>query len=728
MPSVGSSRLERRLLLGVLALFLAPTVVAGVILLVVHRRGLLETPGALFTAVLIGFVTMMVYLGLTARAIGRSLVRTVQEIHLGAELMAGINPGHRLAIRTGDELQALSEEINRLADRASEARTGLERELTVATRELTLERNTLSGVLAALGEGVVVATPDGCVTLANQAAQRLLGSGPPLLGRRLWEFVDRAKLEHFVERSHLESGAPQRFTLYGADGGLIETVLTSLTDAAGRLVGLILIVRDVSDRVRLDDGRRERLTADLLDLRGRVAAVRSLSESLLEEPTAGDWPARQLLEALHAEALRLSGLVTGMANPERLGLAQAPSHYERLALGDLVALTLRRLGPDGAVLAVDDASDPHYLRAEASALSGTLALLAQAVLARRPPDGGAWLKARRRGRTLALDVGAEGDARQIDLDAVLQARTSLGVPGAPRIGEVVRQHAGEVWAYAEEGRFGFQMTLPEAEALEPPASGETPARLGSRFVGAGLASGLAEGAPADERPDFYDFSLFETMERQVGPLDRERPLDELTYVVLDSETTGLDPARDQIVSIAGVVVRGRTVRRGEVFDALVNPGRAIPAMSARLHGITDVAVADCPPLDVVLPAFLDFAAGAVLVGHHVWFDLHVLSREARSLGVEQALLAHPVLDTVALSQVVHGTLPNHGLEAVAARLGVVVRGRHSALGDALTTAEILVRLLPLLEKRGVRTLGQALAVARRARSVRPSEPDGPTGA
>jgi DNA polymerase III subunit epsilon len=83
---------------------------------------------------------------------------------------------------------------------------------------------------------------------------------------------------------------------------------------------------------------------------------------------------------------------------------------------------------------------------------------------------------------------------------------------------------------------------------------------------------------------------------------------------------------------------------------------------------------------------------------------------------------------VALSQVVHGTLPNHGLEAVAARLGVIVRGRHSALGDALTTAEILIRLLPLLEKRGVQTLGQALAAARRARSVQPSEPGSSTGA
>jgi DNA polymerase-3 subunit epsilon len=571
------------------------------------------------------------------------------------------------------------------------------------------------------------------VTLANQAAQRLLGvPGPTLLGRRLWEFVDRAKLEHFLERGRRKDGAPQRFTLYGADGVLLATVLTPLTDAAGSPVGLILILRDVTDRVRLDDTRRERLTADLLALRGRLAAVRSLSESLLGEPPAVGTPTRRLLEALHVEALRLSDLVTTMAEPERLGLALAPGHYERLALADLVAMTLRRLETDGtgglAVLTVDATGDPQYVRAEASTLSGALALLARTVLARRAPGGGAWLRARRRGRTLVLDVGADGDARQADLEEVFEVGMPLGVPGAPGIREVVRQHAGEVWAYSEGGRVGFRLTLPEADASEPDGSGDTSMRGRPGFAGAGLVSGFAGAVPTGARPDFYDFSLLEEMERQVGTLDRERSLDELTYVVLDSETTGIDPDRDRIVSIAGVVVRGRTVRRGEVFDALVNPRRAIPVMSARFHGITDAAVADCPPVDVVLPAFLDFAADAVLVGHQVWFDLHILRREARALGVEPALLAHPVLDTVALSQVVHGALADHGLETVAARLGVVVRGRHSALGDALTTAEILVRLLPLLEKRGVRTLGQVLAAARRARPARRAEADGPPDA
>ncbi|MFQ5840419.1 MAG: PolC-type DNA polymerase III, partial [Candidatus Methylomirabilales bacterium] len=131
-------------------------------------------------------------------------------------------------------------------------------------------------------------------------------------------------------------------------------------------------------------------------------------------------------------------------------------------------------------------------------------------------------------------------------------------------------------------------------------------------------------------------------------------------------------------------------------------------------GITEAMVAEAPPIDVVLPAFLRFAEDAVLVGHQVWFDIRFLSMETERLGLPPPTLTHPVLDTLHLSTVVHGPHPGHGLDAVAKRLGVVVRGRHSALGDALATAEIFARLVELLRRRSVRTLGQAIDAARRA--------------
>jgi DNA polymerase-3 subunit epsilon len=243
-------------------------------------------------------------------------------------------------------------------------------------------------------------------------------------------------------------------------------------------------------------------------------------------------------------------------------------------------------------------------------------------------------------------------------------------------------------------------------------------RTGPVFAGAGLLSGTGPQPAAAGRPDFYDFSLFDAMERHVSPADRDRPLEALPCVVFDTETTGLEPeGGDRIVSIAAVRVRGGVVRRGETFDALVNPERPIPPSSVRFHGITDEMVIAAPPLDVVVPAFLRFADHAVLVGHQVWFDLRFLTVAAARLRVSPPTRDHAVLDTLLLSEVVHGPLEGHGLDVVARRLGVDVRGRHSALGDALTTAEIFARLLPLLARRGIRTLGEALAATRRVARV-----------
>jgi DNA polymerase-3 subunit epsilon len=124
-----------------------------------------------------------------------------------------------------------------------------------------------------------------------------------------------------------------------------------------------------------------------------------------------------------------------------------------------------------------------------------------------------------------------------------------------------------------------------------------------------------------------------------------------------------------------------------------------------------------PSMATVLPAFLEFAGPAVLVAHEASFDLRFLEPAARRLGLPSLTATRPILDTRLLSRSLHGPGEPHTLEAVAGRLGVTVNGRHSALGDALATAEILVRLLALLQKRGILTLGATLDAVRDARTV-----------
>jgi DNA polymerase III epsilon subunit family exonuclease len=194
----------------------------------------------------------------------------------------------------------------------------------------------------------------------------------------------------------------------------------------------------------------------------------------------------------------------------------------------------------------------------------------------------------------------------------------------------------------------------------------------------------------------------------------DTPLDQIVFTVLDCETTGLHSGDgDRLVSLGAVRVDGAVVRADDTFDALVDPGRHIPESSTQFHGISDELVAGAPSAPEVVADFAHYAADSVLVGHHLAFDLGFLAPPAAQAAVALEPLG---LDTMLLSAVLDPDPDaRHGLDWVCARLGVEVIGRHTALGDALATAEVLVRMIPLLADKGIRTLGQA----RRAMAATP---------
>lgn len=227
--------------------------------------------------------------------------------------------------------------------------------------------------------------------------------------------------------------------------------------------------------------------------------------------------------------------------------------------------------------------------------------------------------------------------------------------------------------------------------------------------GRGLPDPLLRFVASPSRPAFYDFDLFGHTGRDAAL--EERPLRELIYSVFDTETTGLDPAGgDEIISIGAVrIVNGRLLH-GEFFDQLIDPGRSLPAQSVRIHGITPAMLAGQPAIGAVLPRFHAFCADTVLVAHNAAFDLRFLQLKEKTTGVR---FEQPILDTLLLSAVAQPRQQNHALEAIAARLGVNIVGRHTALGDAIVTGEIFLKLLPLLAAAGVNTLREAQEACRR---------------
>ena len=188
------------------------------------------------------------------------------------------------------------------------------------------------------------------------------------------------------------------------------------------------------------------------------------------------------------------------------------------------------------------------------------------------------------------------------------------------------------------------------------------------------------------------------------------PLIALDAAVLDTETTGLDPSKARIVEIAAVrLVTGR-IAPDQTFRRLVCPGIPIPPAASAVHRIDDAAVADAPPFAEVWPQARVFLGGIVLIGHSLGFDLAVIKRECERAGLPFRM--PPSLDTQLLAQVAAPNLAGYSIEQLATWLDVDVEERHSALGDATTTARIFAALVPRLRERGIRTLGEAMQACR----------------
>lgn len=188
------------------------------------------------------------------------------------------------------------------------------------------------------------------------------------------------------------------------------------------------------------------------------------------------------------------------------------------------------------------------------------------------------------------------------------------------------------------------------------------------------------------------------------------PLSLLTAVVIDTETTSIDPREARLVQIGAIgLLKGR-IDEKDVFSELVNPQMSVPEASSRIHGLTTADVADAPTFADLQPQFEGFLADRLIIGYALDFDMAVLKREY-ALN-RQRWIEPRTLDVRLLARAIGSVMPDHSLDAIAAALNVKIDGRHTAPGDARATAEIFLKLVPLLKERGVRTLAEAREYSR----------------
>ncbi|WP_225029712.1 3'-5' exonuclease [Xinfangfangia pollutisoli] len=563
----------------------------------------------------------------------------------------------------------------------AETRNALAESVARETLQLSEEKSRLEALLSDVGLGVVLCSPEHQLVFYNSSAVDLMAAGVvPGLDRPLFDFLREGPVRLAYARL-LAVGDPDAAsdllctTVAGAR--VLSARMRLLTAPGAGDPGYVLTLRDVTADLAAH-ARREALLAEIFDrLRRPSASLSALMEVL---PDGSVTPPR-MEAALRQEVEVLARTVTELGRRDD----EARGDGATLALtraGDLADGLKARLEEAG--LGLETRVADLILRCNGFEIISVLDQIALAIhragaqglrLEIEEEDAGAMLRLVWRGAPLAVG----------DLDRWLDAPLDASVPEAS-CRQVLATHATEAWP-------------------ETLAGGEhalcLPIRQARRAV--------ARPRPV-VRTVVYDFDL---LARSRSDKVAETPLSDLTYVVFDTETTGLLPQQgDEIVQIAAVrIVNGRRVE-GEVFDTLVNPGRPIPLSSTEVHGITQAMVADAPGPAEVVARFHKFSQGAVLIAHNAPFDMQFLRRHERA---PDLVFGNPVLDTVLLSAVIYGQHEVHSLDALTHRLGITIpeEARHTAIGDTVATADAFLKLMPMLKGRGFSTFGDVLVEVRK---------------
>ncbi|MFN3785560.1 MAG: exonuclease domain-containing protein, partial [Thiothrix sp.] len=674
----------------------------------VERQAVVQTVGARAILLLVMWAISLVAVGIVLNHLVNHYLKAPARLAEEAAVLLETDVKRQLMPTGSVANQRLAHLFNQLVQQRAALRAEMDARVAEAARNTEQERNRLAALMSELTKSVVVCNLDGRILLYNNRARiqfRKLSQAPaPLggteligLGRSIYAVLERKLIAHALEniQHRLQRGADApsaQFITTTPSGQLLRVQMAPVrspqeSNESAQMAGFVLVLDNIT-REFAAQARQDNILHTLTERSRAALANMQAALDVLEYPDLEPEMYQRLLRVLREETAGLSvRLHEIQSSTVDSTILRWP--LEDMLGADLVAAAIRRMESIGKLTVIaEQVDDSLWLKVESFSLLQALTYLAERLqqectvttlqLRLRMGDGRAqldlcWQPAAHK-TTSAMISGWETEPMHV-----------AGETSALTIQDVVERHGGAFWCGREPDastvffRFLLPLATPQ-EQLEP--------------------SSLVRN---DSRPEYYDFDLFQSS-AQTRSLEDSK-LSELAFTVFDTETTGLDPANgDEIIQIAAVrIVNGRLLRH-ESFDQFVDPKRSIPAHTIPIHGITPDMVKGQPTIDKVLPAFHQFAQDTVLVAHNAAFDMRCLQVKETLTGV---VFDNPVLDTLLLSAVVHPNQASHRLEAIAERFNVNILGRHTALGDAMATAEILLRLIPLLAEKGIDTLGQA---------------------
>ncbi|CCK81313.1 putative exonuclease modulated with PAS domain [Desulfobacula toluolica Tol2] len=630
-------------------------------------------------------------------------IKPLKKICDEASMIYSSNPSHRITINGNKDIKALSYVINSFADLFENLNKNITEQILAARKKTEEERNLLAAIMAELPQGVFICNKCGRILLFNSLAKKIFSQESKSLkaeyfiglGRSIFHLIDKELIGHAIEEIQTRLKNEQKsvasyFITPIHTGHLISVETIPILDQKKEMTGFILTFQDVSDDINTYDITHKTLVTLKKELSKHILLVK---EELIQSydknrmNSSGRLPLIKILDQLPRHHERVSDIVLDAI------LTKVP--LTKLLLSDFLnSMKSKADSQYGIKLNIIHQTENNRIQADKYLFTTALILLFKNLsdIILNNEFNIASLKT---GNRIIFEITWQNrlsNKNQINknqVEKLLYKRFNE----LPSLFYILKLNKAQLRIICDSFDFCSQINIITRAEFKTP-----------------LREKLRPPVIAGSRPEFYDFNLFKTEDENLDLLDTN--LRTITYTVFDTETTGLNPdGGDEIISIAAVRIVNLRIAYQDIFEELVDPKRDIPMESYKIHGINYEMVNGKKDIRTILPIFKQFTSNTVIVGHNIAFDMKMLKVKEKTTQIK---FSNPVLDTLLLSAILHPVHERHDMENIAKRLGVNIIGRHTALGDAIATAEIFLKLLPILNSNGILTLKDAIKASKKS--------------
>ncbi|MFH1156571.1 MAG: exonuclease domain-containing protein [Pseudomonadota bacterium] len=629
-------------------------------------------------------------------------------------LIFSSNPSYRLKPEGGKDVVNLARVINEAAEKFQHLNQTIDQRISQASLETETEKNILAAIMAELPEGVLICNISGRIILYNRHAKQVFSKPSPTvsaipstdkaerfvgLGRSIFNLIDKNLIVHAINETQERLSQEQEnmasyFIAPVSSRSLYRFETVPILDKTRNITGFILIFKEITEDIILFkkmDSVMESFTKEARSLVGDLATC-------LEEKLPAKDTDRSSLKYFQGSLTQKSQeLLDRIEHIAHLFREKMDSEWPIIPLtSEKLFETLQKKAGFryGIRINIMEYDKDSIIQVEPYSFTTGFMFILQKLSASTSSDE---FEIYLSSSSNHIHIDVAWDGLSINETMLNQWKIQLVVTEEDHfpcsLNDIFKLHHGSLTTLGPTDKEHYNRLRITLETREC-----QPVKTARKSL-----------VITPSRPEFYDFDLYNRNGDNAGLMMTD--LSGHTFTAFDTETTGLDPDHgDEIISIGAVRIVNCKVQYNETFEHLVDPKRTVPLESVKIHGISNDLLKGKPPIEKVLPGFFRFAEDTILLGHNIAFDMKMLQKNEQKTGI---VFLHPVLDTLLLSAIAHPLQTNHTMEAIAARLGVNIMGRHTALGDALATAEIFLRLLPLLQKKGIVCLKDAIEVSKK---------------